>query len=347
MTPKWISTLVAASCVMTPLAQCFGQEEDVKTEKRMQVIVVNTDESQTTATGENSPVTIEEKDGKTVITFDSDMPRPVVIQQIMTKLGVGQPVMSGPPRFPMVTSPESSNVMLWGTPGELNVQGKVRITEQANPDAQPSYFIGVECTAVSEALKSQLGLMTGVLVKSVVEGKPADGKLEVNDILTGVGVASSDDSTDQEKMFVACEAPEVLAEQVRLAGEGKKMVAIEFLRSGKKMTVELQPAERKVVSLQVYSTDPWKPEGKSLRLLINGNEEMNISVDAKQKEAMATLENALKKSDSAQVFGMSSILKKPTPDQTEHLKKQLDELKVTQEQLAKKLELILKKLEEK
>ncbi len=111
--------------------------------------------------------------------------------------------------------------------------------------ARESYWIGISCAPISPVLKSQLKLDSGVAVRSVVHGSPAQkAGIEAHDILLqfdGNAVKSAED---------------LGAAVVKV---GDKSVEVKLLRKGELKSVEVRPTSAKI----------WDPQpGKNASLAL-------------------------------------------------------------------------------
>ncbi len=95
------------------------------------------------------------------------------------------------------------------------------------------FMVGVSCGELNDTLKKQLGIESGLVVESIVTDSPADGKLEVHDIIIQAGDVNLTEIGQ-------------LIEAVQAAGEAEKELALTLLRSGKKENVSLTPKKREM-----------------------------------------------------------------------------------------------------
>ena len=80
-------------------------------------------------------------------------------------------------------------------------------------------------------MQAQLGIDGGLIVESVVDDSPADGKLRQHDILLRVGDTNLGDISE-------------LIEAVQDAGENESELRLRVMREGKKIKVEVAPEKR-------------------------------------------------------------------------------------------------------
>ena len=115
-------------------------------------------------------------------------------------------------------------------PGTMNLNHDVLL----NLNSQVGGFmLGVSCGELSDTLKKQLGIESGLVVESVVPDSPAAGNLEEHDILIRAGDVSLTEIGQ-------------LIEAVQAAGEAEKELNLALLRSGKKVKVSLTPKKREM-----------------------------------------------------------------------------------------------------
>lgn len=117
-----------------------------------------------------------------------------------------------------------------------------------NTDSQGKYWIGLLCAPASDALRSQLELAadTGLIVEEVSDGGPAKkAGIQQFDVLLSAVVAGKAES-EARSLSNSMDLVNVVQ-----AAETAPM-KIEFLRRGKKQTLELSPEERPKQAAAVY-----------------------------------------------------------------------------------------------
>lgn len=96
------------------------------------------------------------------------------------------------------------------------------------------FFIGLDCAPAEDALRAQLGLEAGLVVRSVADDSPAKAAgLQMHDVI----IAAKLDDKDHQIASV----PQ-LSELIQRAGT--KPVTLTVVRGGKKITASVTPAER-------------------------------------------------------------------------------------------------------
>ncbi len=176
----------------------------------------------------------------------------------------------------------------------------------------PAYWIGVPMSPIEPALRSQLKLpgKQGLLVLSIVKGSPAEAaQLKVHDILLTLGGRPLE---SQEK-FV----------EILQANKDKK-IAVEILREGKLMKVDIVPARRKTshAVVNVHSVDMG-----SLLQLVRPGAIVQGWTDATQNgnALVCTRDEAAAET-------------RPAPDATAAIVKRLDELDGQMKRLSKAID---------
>jgi hypothetical protein len=120
----------------------------------------------------------------------------------------------------------------------LELDRLVALHAAEHPPGQ--YWIGVSCEAVSDSLRSQLGLEenVGLLVNEVMDDSPAKkAGIQPHDVLIAV-LRKSDSEAEERKLMEIGDLSEVVQR-----AEAKPLQLMLF-RKGKQQTVELTPAER-------------------------------------------------------------------------------------------------------
>jgi hypothetical protein len=135
--------------------------------------------------------------------------------------------------------------------------GIVRLGAIRGRVASP-FMVGVDCEPVSPALRSQLKLKdnVGLVIKGVVEGTAASkAGLRQYDVLVQAGKKDLSEVKD-------------LVQAVEEAGKGNEALTLSMFREGKKMKVEVTPAKRNPVQVQLENLELHKQLGH-LRLYGN------------------------------------------------------------------------------
>jgi membrane-associated protease RseP (regulator of RpoE activity) len=104
-----------------------------------------------------------------------------------------------------------------------------------------NFMLGLDCEPADAVLRSHLGLDKGVglVVKSALKGTPANkAGLRQYDVLVRAGKTPLSSTAD-------------LVKAVQEAGKEGKSVKLEIIRAGKKSSVEVTPAKRKPVKIEV------------------------------------------------------------------------------------------------
>ena len=128
--------------------------------------------------------------------------------------------------------PSELTILRAGKKIKIAVQPRIRVTIGPVEVQAPAYWIGVPMSPIEPALRSQLKLpgKQGLLVLGIVKGSPAEAAhLKVHDILLTLG----GQPLDSQEKFV----------QILQANKDKK-IAIEILREGKSMKIDVVPARR-------------------------------------------------------------------------------------------------------
>lgn len=117
----------------------------------------------------------------------------------------------------------------FGNPGAV-LQGK-RLSFFSRRNLHSKHWLGLALAPADETLRAQLGLEgNGVVVTDVVADSPAaKAGLEKNDVVVSVGKTPVGEPSDVIKAVDAA---------------GEKAIAVELLRGGKTMTVEVTPQAR-------------------------------------------------------------------------------------------------------
>jgi hypothetical protein len=149
--------------------------------------------------------------------------------------------------------------------GEADGLATAEVLAQLTHAAAGDYMIGVSCEAVSDALRSQLGIESGLLVTEVFEGSPASGKIEVHDIL----VAVNDEPVSEVEQLV---------EAIQAAGKEEGELKIKLLRGGESESVTVAPAKREESSGAAVE---WRGiESKELQEMIEVQGESGLTFEA-------------------------------------------------------------------
>ncbi len=107
-----------------------------------------------------------------------------------------------------------------------------------------AFVIGVHCEPVSEAIRSQLKLNSGLIVKHVVADSPAVASgIQKHDILM-----FADDSELKSQSD--------LAKVTQAAGKESRKLTFTTLRGGKEISVEVTPVKRPAINPSVIGSDP-------------------------------------------------------------------------------------------
>jgi membrane-associated protease RseP (regulator of RpoE activity) len=138
--------------------------------------------------------------------------------------------------------PVSLSLLRHGRAQEIRVQPRVQVTLAPVQPEAPEFWIGVSVTPIEPALRAQLQvpMNEGLSVIDVVkESAAAQTGLRVHDILLRLG---GKPLTDQAKMVELVQA------------NGEKAMAVELIRGGERLTVNVTPQRRKRLGLS------WRAE---------------------------------------------------------------------------------------
>jgi serine protease Do len=238
-----IGALAVFSCCLLPLHLSAQEvESDMEIVNRdgervnARVIAVHQDDDdrEITVNNEDGKITIVDADGNKREIDVSGAQSIIVNQAIKSILKDGEKQTEAFGKAIIIGPDGVRQEIELGGPleGQLNerVPGRMRLQwEQSN-----KYMIGVNCTRISEALRTQLDLETGtgLVVEGVVDDSPA-GKagLEQHDILMFADDTHLADTSD-------------LVDAVQRAGKENSKLSLTVIRKGKEIGIDIAPIER-------------------------------------------------------------------------------------------------------
>lgn len=155
---------------------------------------------------------------------------------------------------------------------------RARSYAEAYASPNKKHMIGVECRTIDGALRHQLGLEHGLVVKDVFEDTPAkEAGIENHDILLEADGVSLTDVSD-------------LVELVQAAGVEDSKVSLVVLRQGKKQTISMKTKKREdshhsgTFSEGTDAFIPDAPELPNFGTLKSLTEELQESVEEELEE---------------------------------------------------------------
>jgi hypothetical protein len=202
-----------------------------------------------------------------LVRADDEEPKPASVQGVL--LGIA-------PQDVLVGSPDEPARSTTFIPGEAPQLTTARLIlddqiqkKMAEAESQSKFWIGLICSPPSDALRTQLDLANdvGLLVDEVYEGGPAKKTgMQVHDLLISVTLVGKDEVRSLKNITDLVNAVQAAEETA---------MKLEFLRRGRKQTLEVVPAERPKTStrsLTISVADPsihaaWisSPEAVGLR----------------------------------------------------------------------------------
>lgn len=170
---------------------------------------------------------------------DSDGPKASVEEGVRLQVGAQDVLIQNsdvrPQTVTVVTDDDRAPLSI-----AVTVDDQLQKKKLAEADAQSKYWLGLMCSAPSDALRAQVELPKdiGLVVDEVYEGGPAKkaGLLRYDVLISSTTVVGEKEDVRSLKNLLD------LVNAVQ-AAETNAM-KIEFLRRGKKQTVEVVPAER-------------------------------------------------------------------------------------------------------
>jgi serine protease Do len=214
---------------------------------RAQVIVVDDDQEEqktgVTVKNEDGKITIIQSDGTKRVIDVSDAQSVIVNQSVKSimkdgekeTLTFGKAIIVGPDGKRQeielggpIDGQLKLDVEAFGLPGSL--PGTVRVRRNDSN----KFMIGVNCTPISEAMRSQLRLDSGVglLVEHVGTDTPAsEAGIELHDILMYADDGQLTEISD-------------LVDAVQKAGKDESKMALTVVRAGKEIGIDVTPRER-------------------------------------------------------------------------------------------------------
>ena len=154
---------------------------------------------------------------------------------------------------------------------------------EAYASPNKKHMIGVECRPIDDALRHQLGLENGLVVKDVFDATPAkEAGIENHDILL-------------EADGVALKEVSDLVDLVQAAGVEDSKVHVIVLRKGEKQTISMKTKKRidsghsATFSESTDSFIPDEPELPNVHRLKSLTEELKESVEEEVKESLNQL----------------------------------------------------------
>ena len=268
---------VCSSC--QPLQPILAQDavEDVEIINRdgeridAEVIVVQQDEQ------DRGGIMVQNQDGKITIVDADGNQREIDVsgaQSIIVNQAVKSIMKDGEKQTEtfgkaIIIGPDGvrQEVELGGNiEGQLGnaMPGRMRLKwEQSN-----KFMIGVNCSPMTETLKSQLGLETGagLVVEELVDGSPAaNAGLQRHDILM---------FADDTQLATTSD----LVEAVQQAGQENSKISLTIIRKGKEIGIDVTPVERPAGDQMVL------PEGMAGNFAFIPELEGNIPFDFEFKQ---------------------------------------------------------------
>jgi hypothetical protein len=170
----------------------------------------------------------------------------VQLEVISQDVVVGGP--DEPARAITITSDETPEL----TTAKLILDGQVQKL-MAEAESQSKFWIGLICTPPSDALRTQLDLANdvGLLVDEVYDGGPAKkAGMQVHDLLISVTLVGKDEVRSLKNITDLVNAVQAAEETA---------MKLEFLRRGRKQTLEVVPAERPKTSTRLLTINVADP----------------------------------------------------------------------------------------
>lgn len=170
---------------------------------------------------------------------DDEGPKPQVVEGVRLRIGAQDVLVQSPDvqsqTVTVVTEDDRAPLSI-----AVTVDDQLQKKKLAEADAQSKYWLGLMCSAPSDALRAQVDLPSdvGLVVDEVYEDGPAKkaGLLPYDLLISSMTIVGQDEEVRSLKNLLdlvnAVQAAETTA------------MKIEFLRRGKKQTVEVVPAER-------------------------------------------------------------------------------------------------------
>ncbi|MFK7768672.1 MAG: PDZ domain-containing protein [Mariniblastus sp.] len=182
-------------------------------------------------------IVVKDADGTTVREIDTMGAKSIIVNRSAKSVSIngenqtqtfGKAIIIGP-------DGERQEITL-GTPidgltqlGWEGLRGTMKVDRVNN-----TFMIGVHCEPVDEAMRSQLGLESGLIIEQVMDDTPAaNSGVQKHDILMFADDRELKTNTD-------------LSEMVQTAGKEKTKITFTAIRSGKEISLEVTPAERPV-----------------------------------------------------------------------------------------------------
>ncbi|MDB5343068.1 MAG: HtrA protease/chaperone protein [Schlesneria sp.] len=191
-----------------------------------------------------------------LVRADDEEPQSLNIQGARLQI-TSQDVLVGgsdePARSITITSDQAPEF----TTARLILEGQVQ-KKMAEAESQSKFWIGLMCTPPGDALRAQLDLANdiGLLVDEVYDGGPAKkAGLQVHDLLISTNVVGKDEVRSLKNLLdliTAVQAAETAA------------MKVEFLRHGRKQTLEVVPTERPKTLTQRLTISAADPSSKAM-----------------------------------------------------------------------------------
>lgn len=214
-----------------------------------------------------------------------------------------------PPEKPEATPPSIPSADI--PPGNVQEEG----SETPTPLLPASYWIGLACSPVGEALQAQLNLEAGqgLVIENVVPDAPAEkAGLKANDVLVRAG--------DKKLSSVAD-----LADAV--ASTAGKVLPLAVIRGGKEVLIEVQPVTRpQVGEAQEFPGFPGFRPGMGLADFFRQGPGGNFSIIGPGLVLDAPLPDDLKITIEKKADGPRKIIVEKGEDRYEVTEDQLGEL---------------------
>ena len=239
-----VCSLIAVGCLTFAGQSVVAQEADDRAEVQLNELKVEVRDGTVVITGpsgEQRTVELDDIEGANAIVVQTQA------QDDNGEIEVrGRAVLVGPEGKQSVVLDDigeleqMSRLVLLGGEGESAVEF-ADLPELLFSANENRFFIGVDCSAISDLIKSQMDLDSGLAVVEVFEESPASSAgVETHDILLSI------DGTKLNEVGQ-------LVEAVQGAGENESSLQIKCLRSGDVIEIEVSPQKRS------ESTFHWSP----------------------------------------------------------------------------------------
>jgi hypothetical protein len=186
-----------------------------------------------------------------LVRADDEEPKPASVEGVLLRvapqdaLGAGPDAPTGTLTIVSDGAPDPTGI-------RLILDGQIQ-KKLAEAESQGKFWIGLMCTAPSDALRTQLDLASdvGLLVDEVYDDGPAKkAGLQLHDVLVSATVVGQEEVRSLKNLTDLVNAVQ--------AAETTAM-KLEFLRRGRKQALEVLPAERPKISMQrlnISTIDP-------------------------------------------------------------------------------------------